>query len=459
MKDNNSVNGAFVDEEEGGVAQALEQQPLSTTTTTNNNVSVSADNGYCVKQIVRDMRIVVDSEEFREPSERLAVQIEDGNSPHRSSVPSTTCVSGITNTASNSGSNSSKGGVGNTATSLATGGGAHLMVGAHRMTSSGGVSEGSEHLDTTRYSIEVGEGGPRNSNCDSDANFTETTPRRKSSTTTQTVLEATRVDDLTLYMAEPAPNAAHKQQNVAWYADKRLYIGIAFGLIVSVIATLSAMGVFKPKVRSISTLSPSLSPSMVPTQSPTRCLECIPDLLLSATNATHDSTMLSMMEEVGTPQNSALNWILNDPDISFHSNERVYQRYALAVLFFATGGGTDWNNNNGWLDYSVSECDWYGLSCESEDEDNGEQTGKLAAFQNFPFKTQLVRHSFIEGSVCAHTIFDHSLLLLAGGSVIYQFKSKLIEWVNSIRASNVNKSEGIRCTWEYANWYDTSNAF
>ena len=39
------------------------------------------------------------------------------------------------------------------------------------------------------------------------------------------------------------------------------------------------------------------------------------------------------------------------------------QRYILALLYVSTGGD-EWANNEKWMT-SVSECEWYGVSCDS----------------------------------------------------------------------------------------------
>ena len=44
---------------------------------------------------------------------------------------------------------------------------------------------------------------------------------------------------------------------------------------------------------------------------------------------------------------------------------QLAERLALAALYFATNG-KEWNNDSGWLSGS-SQCDWRGVSCNSED--------------------------------------------------------------------------------------------
>jgi hypothetical protein len=65
--------------------------------------------------------------------------------------------------------------------------------------------------------------------------------------------------------------------------------------------------------------------------------------------------------DADSPQARALTWLQGDPlyNGSEHSY-RLYQRYALAVLYYATNG-TDWNGKRGWLS-NASECEWYTAS-------------------------------------------------------------------------------------------------
>ena len=59
----------------------------------------------------------------------------------------------------------------------------------------------------------------------------------------------------------------------------------------------------------------------------------------------------------GTPQNQALKWLLGSPSSKILSDERLVQRYALATLYFSTGGPS-WNKKGTWLT-DVDECLWF----------------------------------------------------------------------------------------------------
>jgi hypothetical protein len=61
-----------------------------------------------------------------------------------------------------------------------------------------------------------------------------------------------------------------------------------------------------------------------------------------------------------SPQAKALAWLRDDPLFNEYDLYRLFQRYALAVLYYSTNGES-WVNSTGWLSYD-HECDWYALS-------------------------------------------------------------------------------------------------
>ena len=76
---------------------------------------------------------------------------------------------------------------------------------------------------------------------------------------------------------------------------------------------------------------------------------------------------VSLMD-INSPQFHAYGWLVEDSDGKEYSDERLYQRYALAALYFSTGG-VQWTNNEGWVT-SIDECNWFGISgCENADSD------------------------------------------------------------------------------------------
>jgi hypothetical protein len=73
----------------------------------------------------------------------------------------------------------------------------------------------------------------------------------------------------------------------------------------------------------------------------------------------------------GTPQFKANEWLIKVDSLKLTpsetvTDERVLQRYSLAVLYYATGGPDSWNPNS-WL--TGDECSgqyWTGISCDDD---------------------------------------------------------------------------------------------
>lgn len=75
--------------------------------------------------------------------------------------------------------------------------------------------------------------------------------------------------------------------------------------------------------------------------------------------------------DTNTPQGMAFVWILSgDPsqiDPCASDTTHPEQRYALAVLYYSTGGSSSgastWINQTAWLT-EANECTWYGITCD-----------------------------------------------------------------------------------------------
>lgn len=71
------------------------------------------------------------------------------------------------------------------------------------------------------------------------------------------------------------------------------------------------------------------------------------------------SHTLEALGDPSSPQTYAYEWILIDLEInSYNSTSRLLQRFALATIYYATGGD-DWYDNSDWLNHSVHECFWF----------------------------------------------------------------------------------------------------
>jgi hypothetical protein len=67
-----------------------------------------------------------------------------------------------------------------------------------------------------------------------------------------------------------------------------------------------------------------------------------------------------------TAEEMAVQWLIRDDYYMTTTTDwtQLRQRYALAALYFSTGGhNSRWSTAESWLDPSVSECDWFGISC------------------------------------------------------------------------------------------------
>jgi len=61
-------------------------------------------------------------------------------------------------------------------------------------------------------------------------------------------------------------------------------------------------------------------------------------------------------------QHKAACWILHDDGKKISVGKAFVQRYALAVLYYATQGEEYWKEDTNWMS-SKSECQWYGVEC------------------------------------------------------------------------------------------------
>jgi heme/copper-type cytochrome/quinol oxidase subunit 2 len=71
---------------------------------------------------------------------------------------------------------------------------------------------------------------------------------------------------------------------------------------------------------------------------------------------------------ISSPQAEAHAWLTRHDNIWADESialtmEMVTQRYALAVVYFATNGSSSWVTPNGWL--QGHECQWLGVTCNN----------------------------------------------------------------------------------------------
>jgi hypothetical protein len=99
----------------------------------------------------------------------------------------------------------------------------------------------------------------------------------------------------------------------------------------------------------------SSSRSLVPSPAPSTASSFSFEILLAQSLPTNSQDAILVDD---TREAQAFAWLQDDPDVSTFTNVEVLQRFALATLYYATGG-ENWRNNDGWLDYNVAECDWF----------------------------------------------------------------------------------------------------
>lgn len=66
------------------------------------------------------------------------------------------------------------------------------------------------------------------------------------------------------------------------------------------------------------------------------------------------------LKDSTSPQYAAMQWLLTSANIGVYKDSTLIQRYALASLYYATGG-EQWLDSSSWLT-DVSECEWYSSS-------------------------------------------------------------------------------------------------
>ena len=93
----------------------------------------------------------------------------------------------------------------------------------------------------------------------------------------------------------------------------------------------------------------------------------------------------------------AFEWIYTSSDVSRLSDEQIVQRWILSSLYFATNGD-EWIDNEGWIEPTVHECNWYGVTCL------GGEVSKLELSQN-----HLVGELIPEISLLKDTLYVLSL--------------------------------------------------
>eukprot|EP00529_Nitzschia_sp_RCC80_P006065 CAMPEP_0113514140 /NCGR_PEP_ID=MMETSP0014_2-20120614/40243_1 /TAXON_ID=2857 /ORGANISM="Nitzschia sp." /LENGTH=1036 /DNA_ID=CAMNT_0000410603 /DNA_START=553 /DNA_END=3660 /DNA_ORIENTATION=+ /assembly_acc=CAM_ASM_000159 len=148
------------------------------------------------------------------------------------------------------------------------------------------------------------------------------------------------------------------------------------------------------------TLSPTMFQTVFETEGPTG-VEVIPwDSYVLGLISTESPDSFVYFDDASSPQYQALKWMSIDLSrkggISYNS-AKTLQRWALSVVYYATGGPTEWTRDQDWLS-SGNECLWYSTS--SAPLDLCDSSGNLVSLHlasnnlvgSLPYEISLLTH-------------------------------------------------------------------
>jgi Leucine rich repeat len=136
-----------------------------------------------------------------------------------------------------------------------------------------------------------------------------------------------------------------------------LTLGVAVGISVGITQSRSAQG---SAAQSTNGTSPTAPPTFAPTS-----LAVVQEFFESLP----EPTQSLIKSDTTSPQSKAFTWISSrsHPRYEVDAMKRFKQRFALATLYYATSGDA-WRKNDGWLNESVNECEWFVSTCSSSRE-------------------------------------------------------------------------------------------
>lgn len=150
-----------------------------------------------------------------------------------------------------------------------------------------------------------------------------------------------------------------------------IFVLIIVGGFVGVILMLTVNRTDTDTGNAPSTLVVTPPPSTAPsiTSSPTSVFDAFASTL--ATNITRSTPQSKeSLKDQSSHQYQAVMWVA---DLLYNegqtlTDDQILQKFALGTFYYATNGN-GWSNNSGWLDKTLSECHWNGLSCSTVDSD------------------------------------------------------------------------------------------
>lgn len=135
-----------------------------------------------------------------------------------------------------------------------------------------------------------------------------------------------------------------------------------------------APSILRPTQPRPSQPTPTLSPASVapvptagpiPSPPPTTEAQALERDIIELVSSLSPSTAESVQDK-SSSQYRAVLWMVDDVQENSWSLEgsqnQIIQRFSLATFFYNTLGD-QWRENDGWLETSLTECDWSGLSC------------------------------------------------------------------------------------------------
>lgn len=166
-------------------------------------------------------------------------------------------------------------------------------------------------------------------------------------------------EDATPQSATRAVNLDRKTSEAkAQHQNDIVRLAIVLGNVLVVVIGVALLVVFLIFLPEKSTESHTSIESIThPTNPPTslsfsnQVLNILPDYTITTIHQDADGSC---------PQSRAYQWLLDDPNLENHRDDRKLQRFALAMLCYSTTPtrGLGWTNALGWMDYEVHECDW-----------------------------------------------------------------------------------------------------
>ena len=205
-----------------------------------------------------------------------------------------------------------------------------------------------------------------------------------------------------------------------------LLVVIAVAIAIPVALTTTTGGSQVDQQQTITSM-PSTSPSAAPTSEILtdylQYLEtALPDFIIN-----YDNTTVSNLYDPSSPQYKAAQSIVAE-DVEYWQTIRnmdflldpsvTLQRFALAVLYYATDGN-NWANNDQWLS-PTKECTWFGITCNADNQQViGLDFGDVGNNMRGTLPQEIVLLSGLE-QLSATNIMFNSIEALTGLSTLTQ---------------------------------------